>query len=344
MCVFMNTYGVLCVVISQVVCNPVMNNFNTSLREFSAPEDNITSTGAVRTLQKEEFERYANFAPVRTPIKFKEIPDNTLSSSAHQSRGLLHHEHNAYGLDYDDNQHYDHGIDYHLHDAHLHDHHHLDHSYGLLGYGLHGHGLHDHHLNGHHGHHHDDHHETHLYHGDHGHDHHKHLAHALAAKTVLWPIAGIALLGAAAALVTNPVLLQLGVVSGRRKRETQGTVDIDSYSLNKWLTKNPMVIARKINEKSEKRIEDENNFEAKPVDIDTRNDKQNYKRNTKVEKRGDILKRHRETRVLNVNTRKIFRKPSAPSANPVYVNQSDLPRTESDEDKHYIAIPLLTNS
>uniref|UniRef100_A0A2A4K8G8 Uncharacterized protein n=1 Tax=Heliothis virescens TaxID=7102 RepID=A0A2A4K8G8_HELVI len=41
---------------------------------------------------------------------------------------------------------------------------------------------------------------------------------ALAAKTVLWPIAGIALLGAAAALVSNPVLLQLGVVSGKRRR------------------------------------------------------------------------------------------------------------------------------
>lgn len=41
---------------------------------------------------------------------------------------------------------------------------------------------------------------------------------ALAAKTVLWPIAGIALLGAAAALVSNPILLQLGVVSGKRRR------------------------------------------------------------------------------------------------------------------------------
>jgi hypothetical protein len=34
-------------------------------------------------------------------------------------------------------------------------------------------------------------------------------------KRVLLPLAGIALLGAAAALATNPVLLQLGVVSGK---------------------------------------------------------------------------------------------------------------------------------
>lgn len=34
------------------------------------------------------------------------------------------------------------------------------------------------------------------------------------------PLAGVALLGAAAALVTNPVLLQLGVISGKRKRRS----------------------------------------------------------------------------------------------------------------------------
>lgn len=32
------------------------------------------------------------------------------------------------------------------------------------------------------------------------------------------PLAGIALLGAAAALTANPVLLQLGVINGRRRR------------------------------------------------------------------------------------------------------------------------------
>lgn len=39
----------------------------------------------------------------------------------------------------------------------------------------------------------------------------------LALKGLL---AGIALLGAAAALTTNPVLLQLGVVKGRRRRRS----------------------------------------------------------------------------------------------------------------------------
>ncbi|KAJ3630308.1 hypothetical protein MTP99_011509 [Tenebrio molitor] len=40
----------------------------------------------------------------------------------------------------------------------------------------------------------------------------------LALKGLLIPLAGIALLGAAAALSSNPVLLQLGVVNGRRRR------------------------------------------------------------------------------------------------------------------------------
>ena len=60
---------------------------------------------------------------------------------------------------------------------------------------------------------------------------------ALAAKTVLWPIAGIALLGAAAALVSNPVLLQLGVVSGkRRRRDTEEVTgpDFPSDTFSKY--------------------------------------------------------------------------------------------------------------
>lgn len=60
---------------------------------------------------------------------------------------------------------------------------------------------------------------------------------ALAAKTVFWPIAGIALLGAAAALVSNPVLLQLGVVSGkRRRRDTEEVTgpDILPETLKKY--------------------------------------------------------------------------------------------------------------
>ncbi|XP_022902912.2 uncharacterized protein [Onthophagus taurus] len=42
----------------------------------------------------------------------------------------------------------------------------------------------------------------------------------LALKGLLIPLAGIALLGAAAALSTNPVLLQLGVINGKRKRRS----------------------------------------------------------------------------------------------------------------------------
>lgn len=40
-------------------------------------------------------------------------------------------------------------------------------------------------------------------------------------------LAGVALIGAAAALATNPVLLPLGVVSGRRKRSS--VKDKDAY-------------------------------------------------------------------------------------------------------------------
>lgn len=47
-----------------------------------------------------------------------------------------------------------------------------------------------------------------------------HLLQALALKGILIPLAGIALLGAAAALSTNPVLLQLGAFSGRRRRRS----------------------------------------------------------------------------------------------------------------------------
>lgn len=58
----------------------------------------------------------------------------------------------------------------------------------------------------------------------------------MAAKTVLWPIAGIALLGAAAALISNPVLLQLGVISGRKKRQIEN-LDVVKNSIKKWSSK-----------------------------------------------------------------------------------------------------------
>ncbi|KAF3426853.1 hypothetical protein E2986_02795 [Frieseomelitta varia] len=51
-----------------------------------------------------------------------------------------------------------------------------------------------------------------------------------AQKAVaLKALAGVALIGAAAALATNPVLLPLGVVSGRRKRSSVSIKDRDAY-------------------------------------------------------------------------------------------------------------------
>lgn len=64
----------------------------------------------------------------------------------------------------------------------------------------------------------------------------------LASKALLWPIAGIALLGAAAALVTNPVLLQLGVVSGRRKRRDTVEVSGPDYVSDEELPLDPYEI------------------------------------------------------------------------------------------------------
>ena len=46
-------------------------------------------------------------------------------------------------------------------------------------------------------------------------------------------LAGVALIGAAAALATNPVLLPLSVISGRRKREI-------NENLNKEITDFPL--------------------------------------------------------------------------------------------------------
>lgn len=45
-----------------------------------------------------------------------------------------------------------------------------------------------------------------------------HYSHDNALKALLLPLAGVALLGAAAVFASNPILLQLGVVSGRRRR------------------------------------------------------------------------------------------------------------------------------
>ncbi|KAF9420779.1 hypothetical protein HW555_003127, partial [Spodoptera exigua] len=193
-------------------CDPIANkNFNSNIRDYAAA-DAINRTN-VKTLQKEDLAKYATFTPASNPIKFKEIPDSALSSSSN-GRGL-YHDHSGYTLnEYEEGPHYTHGHDYHLYDPHSDGHGppSFDHDY---------HGYHHSDHNDHHGHH--DSHDHHDYHDSHGHGHHhghydKHYKHALATKAVLWPIAGIALLGAAAALVSNPVLLQLGVISGKRRR------------------------------------------------------------------------------------------------------------------------------
>lgn len=44
------------------------------------------------------------------------------------------------------------------------------------------------------------------------------------SKSHLVPIAGIALLGIAAALIANPVLLQLGTMTGKRRRRRDTSV------------------------------------------------------------------------------------------------------------------------
>ncbi|GAB0089727.1 integral component of membrane [Sergentomyia squamirostris] len=45
-------------------------------------------------------------------------------------------------------------------------------------------------------------------------------SHHFSAKSLFLPLAGAALLGVAAALVANPVLLQLGVISGKRRKRS----------------------------------------------------------------------------------------------------------------------------
>ncbi|CAH1636950.1 unnamed protein product [Spodoptera littoralis] len=209
------TYGI-------AKCDPISNkNFNSNIRDYAATDvNNITN---VKTLQKEDLVKYATFTPASNPIKFKEIPDSALSSSSN-GRGLLYHDHSGYTVnEYEEGPHYTHGHDYHLYDPHSDGHGppSFDHDY------------HGYHHNDHHGHH--DSHDHHDYHDSHGHGHHhghydKHYKHALATKAVLWPIAGIALLGAAAALVSNPVLLQLGVISGKRRRRDTDEITGPDYA------------------------------------------------------------------------------------------------------------------
>lgn len=167
---------------------------------------------------------------------------------------------------------------------------------------------------------------------------------ALAAKTILWPIAGIALLGAAAALVTNPVLLQLGVVSGRRKRrETTNEVDFESNSFANWLKSEPGKYLTKRHVKTSNNLNVMNNSNTQSFkylriengDVQTNlsthstdNTRDNLKRNIIIDK---LLAGNKYRTSRNVRMRH----------NDV---ESDILRKVSDEDKNYIPILLKTNN
>lgn len=66
-------------------------------------------------------------------------------------------------------------------------------------------------------------------------------------KGFLIPLAGIALLGAAAALTTNPVLLQLGVLNGRRRRRSLN--DTIYNNINKIYPTNPHIYLKQLKKK-----------------------------------------------------------------------------------------------
>lgn len=82
---------------------------------------------------------------------------------------------------------------------------------------------------------------------DHHHHHHEHLhqqqygditngghhgGHELNVQPLLWPLAGITLLGVLSALVHSPVLLHLGPVVGRRRRR-----DVDEGAITEDMIK-----------------------------------------------------------------------------------------------------------
>ncbi|CAH2090294.1 unnamed protein product [Euphydryas editha] len=167
-----------------------------------------------------------------------EIPDSKLSSSSH-SHGLVSRDHPGYSLhDFEEYPPIGYGYDHHIP---ISDHH----EYGY--HGEYGHGY-DPYYYGHH------YEEPHHYPSP---PYKNYKQNALGPK-VLWPIAGIALLGAAAAaLVSNPILLQLGVASGKRKRRdteevTEPAVEID---FKKWKSfdEDHEQHATKINEKNSNR-------------------------------------------------------------------------------------------
>lgn len=76
--------------------------------------------------------------------------------------------------------------------------------------------------------HHQDPHET-VYHHHHGGGggHHG----ELAKNALLWPLAGITLLGAFAVLMNNPILLHLGTIGRRRRRRRRRQAEIDDGTI-----------------------------------------------------------------------------------------------------------------
>ncbi|XP_063829022.1 uncharacterized protein LOC135078354 [Ostrinia nubilalis] len=296
-------------------CTAISNTqFNASLRDYAVTEvTEDTNSSDVKTLQKELYERYAHLAPVSNTVRFKEVPDSALSPSSAHGRGLLHLNHHGYGLlDHEETPHY--GYEYHFPDDHHghyddhHDHHdHHDHY-----------DEHDHHGHEHYGHHHLVHHDDYK----HGYGHHyKHYDHALAAKTVLWPIAGIALLGAAAALVSNPVLLQLGVVSGRRRRRDTEETNIKQEIFTKKGLEDEFI------------IHNLNHFHKN--NDTTSNSKVNNNRPSST-KKGMLL-----NKAKNNSHRLLFRNVNPTGKTAIQKAFNQMENNKDFIDKHYIPIPLM---
>ncbi|RVE46991.1 hypothetical protein evm_008375 [Chilo suppressalis] len=306
-------------------CEPITNSqFNASLREYAAEEtDNITD---VKTLQK-EYEKHSSFVPMGIPVRFKEVADSALAPSVSHARGLVHHSLHGYGIaKHDNSPHSGYGYEYFLpddQDDHYEAHHHADLHHHTDSHHPGYHHTDSHHLDYHHSDHHhlDHHHDHHSYHDDHKHGyghHHKHIDHhALAAKAVLWPIAGIALLGAAAALVSNPVLLQLGVVSGKRRRRDTEEFTTDSL---------PAI------SKEDLQRFDEKYASAKPKNPNNDNNRINLKTN-KHKTENDVENTGTHTRAINNNRMKRKHKNNIET---FYISKYH----EDPEDKQYIPIPL----
>lgn len=89
------------------------------------------------------------------------------------------------------------------------------------------------------------------------------------------------MLGAAAALVSNPVLLQLGVVSGRKKRQVEN-LDVVKDAIKKWSPKSTTKISEDLQNIPEflikKRFIKNADLKLKPTEVkDDMEHKSNFK-------------------------------------------------------------------